>query len=54
MPWKGIKFDETQQNHLVEAIITQIQGGRHWTVWPFELAAKEAIYPIPKWAERRR
>ena len=54
MPWRGIKFDETQQNHLVEAIITQIQGGRHWTVWPFELAAKEAIYPIPKWSERKR
>jgi branched-chain amino acid transport system substrate-binding protein len=54
MPWRGIKFDETQQNHLVEAIITQIQGGKHWTVWPFELAAKEVIYPIPKWSERRR
>ncbi|MDH4265599.1 MAG: ABC transporter substrate-binding protein [Deltaproteobacteria bacterium] len=52
-PWRGIKFDETGQNILVDAIVIQYQGGKPSTVWPFNLAAKEMIYPIPKWSERK-
>jgi branched-chain amino acid transport system substrate-binding protein len=52
-PWRGVKFDETGQNILVDAIVIQYQGGKPSTVWPFNLAAKEMIYPIPKWAARK-
>jgi branched-chain amino acid transport system substrate-binding protein len=52
-PWRGVKFDETGQNILVDAIVIQYQGGKPHTVWPFNLAAQEIIYPIPKWAERK-
>lgn len=52
-PWRGIKFDETGQNILVDAIVVQYQGGIPYTVWPFHLATKELIYPNPKWAERK-
>jgi branched-chain amino acid transport system substrate-binding protein len=52
-PWRGVKFDETGQNILVDAIVIQYQGGKPSTVWPFNLAAKEMIYPIPKWADRK-
>jgi branched-chain amino acid transport system substrate-binding protein len=52
-PWRGVKFDETGQNILVDAIVIQYQGGKPYTIWPFNLAAKEMIYPIPKWSERK-
>lgn len=52
-PWRGVKFDETGQNILVDAIVIQYQGGKPYTVWPFSLATKEMIYPIPKWSERK-
>jgi len=52
-PWRGVKFDETGQNILVDAIVIQYQGAKPYTVWPFSLATKEMIYPIPKWSERK-
>jgi branched-chain amino acid transport system substrate-binding protein len=53
VPWTGVKFDETGQNTGVRAIIVQLQGGRYWTVWPFDVAARDVLYPIPKWSERK-
>ena len=53
MPWHGIRFDENGQNVGARAMMMQIQGGKYWTVWPFELATREVIYPIPKWSERK-
>jgi branched-chain amino acid transport system substrate-binding protein len=53
MPWKGIKFDAEGQNTLGNGIIVQVQGGRYVTVWPFELASKEIIWPMPKWDQRK-
>jgi branched-chain amino acid transport system substrate-binding protein len=53
-PWRGIKFDENGQNILVDAIIIQYQdGGKPCTVFPFDLAIREMMYPIPKWSERK-
>jgi branched-chain amino acid transport system substrate-binding protein len=52
-PWRGVKFDETGQNILVDAIIIQYQGGRPYTVWPFNLATKDLLFPIPKWSARK-
>lgn len=53
MTWEGVKFDETGQNTGVKGIILQMQGGKYHTVYPFESATKEVIYPIPKWSERK-
>ena len=47
------KFDESGQNVGVRAIIMQRQGGQYWTVWPFEMATRDVVFPIPRWAERR-
>ena len=42
------------QNILVDAIVIQYQdGGKPSTVWPFNLATKKIIYPIPKWSARK-
>jgi branched-chain amino acid transport system substrate-binding protein len=53
MPWTGVKFDEKGQNSGVRAILQQLQGGSYHTIYPFELATKEPIYPIPAWSQRK-
>jgi branched-chain amino acid transport system substrate-binding protein len=53
MTWEGIKFDETGQNTGVQGIILQLQGGTYHTVYPFEAATREVLYPIPAWKDRR-
>ena len=53
MPWTSVRFDEKGQNIGVRAILQQLQGGSYHTVYPFELAAKDVIYPIPAWSQRK-
>jgi len=48
MPWDGVKFDrETHQNTLGKGIICQIIDQEYYTVWPWDLATKELIWPMP-------
>jgi branched-chain amino acid transport system substrate-binding protein len=53
MPWKGIKFDATGQNELGAGIIVQVQDGKYVTVWPFDLASKDVVWPMPPWSKRQ-
>ena len=53
MTWQGVKFDESGQNIYVKAIIMQLQGGKFYTVWPFDSATRDVIYPIPAWKDRK-
>jgi branched-chain amino acid transport system substrate-binding protein len=53
MTWEGIKFDETGQNTLVKAIMVQLQAGKYHTVWPWDAATKDVLYPIPAWKDRK-
>jgi len=49
-PWKGIKFDpRTHQNIYATGILVQIQNEQYHTVWPFDMAAKDVIWPFPGW-----
>ena len=52
MPWKGIKFDASGQNELGAGIIVQVQDGKYVTVWPFDLASKDVVWPMPPWEKR--
>ncbi|HSR12300.1 MAG TPA: branched-chain amino acid ABC transporter substrate-binding protein, partial [Thermodesulfobacteriota bacterium] len=52
-PWRGCKFDETGQNTLADNVVIQFQGAKPHTVFPFNLATKEVLFPIPKWSERK-
>jgi branched-chain amino acid transport system substrate-binding protein len=53
MTWDYIRFDETGQNTGVKGIILQLQGGKYHTVYPFDVATKDVIYPIPAWKDRK-
>ena len=51
MPWKGVKFDEKGQNTAVQTINMQMFGGQYYTVWPTAVAAKDLVWPRPKWSD---
>ncbi|MEC5216273.1 branched-chain amino acid transport system substrate-binding protein [Actimicrobium sp. GrIS 1.19] len=53
MPWKGIKFDEKGQNVYGSGILVQIIDGKYNTVWPFDLATRDVVWPMPKWDQRK-
>ncbi|HEU4381961.1 MAG TPA: ABC transporter substrate-binding protein [Anaeromyxobacteraceae bacterium] len=52
MPWSGIQFDENGQNTKGAGIIVQVQDGKYATVWPFALAPKDVVWPMPGWDKR--
>lgn len=49
MPWKSIHFDAQGQNDGGMGIIEQIQDGKYETVWPFDVAVKPVVWPMPAW-----
>lgn len=54
MPWKGIKFDEKGQNMYASGILVQYQAdGTKATVWPFNMATKDIVWPMVKWDARK-
>jgi branched-chain amino acid transport system substrate-binding protein len=53
MPWKGVKFDQSGQNVYGSGILVQIIDGKYNTVWPFELATRDIVWPMPKWDQRK-
>jgi branched-chain amino acid transport system substrate-binding protein len=53
MPWKGVKFDAAGQNTLGQGILVQIVDGQYHTVWPFPLATRDVVWPMPKWDQRK-
>lgn len=53
MPWKGIKFDDKGQNIYGSGILVQIIDGKYNTIWPFDLATRDVVWPMPKWDQRK-
>jgi branched-chain amino acid transport system substrate-binding protein len=52
MPWGGIQYDANGQNTKGAGIIVQVQDGKYVTVWPFDLASKDVVWPMPAWDKR--
>ncbi|RME47105.1 MAG: hypothetical protein D6791_06645 [Chloroflexi bacterium] len=46
-----IRFDEHGQNHH-PMLVTQIINGQFVTVYPTDVAARSAVYPVPTWDQR--
>jgi branched-chain amino acid transport system substrate-binding protein len=52
-PWQGLKFDpKSHQNVYARGILVQIQDQQYVTVWPFESAAKEVVWPLRPWGAK--
>jgi branched-chain amino acid transport system substrate-binding protein len=54
VPYTGVKFDANGQNTGVRPILMQVQKGKYCTIYPFELASCEVLYPTPSWAEKAK
>jgi branched-chain amino acid transport system substrate-binding protein len=53
MPWDGVAFDpKTHQNTKGRGIIVQLVSGEWCTVWPFDLASRDVVWPMPAWGKR--
>lgn len=52
MTWDGIKFDDTGQNVLGSPCIVQIQEQKFKTVYPYEIATADPVFPVPPWSKR--
>jgi branched-chain amino acid transport system substrate-binding protein len=52
VPYRGVRFDSTGQNELVRPILMQVQKGKYCTIYPFELASCQVVYPLPTWKEK--
>lgn len=54
VPWKRVKFNEKGQNDYGTSIIVQTLNNSFYTVWPFEYAAKELVWPRPHWSDLKK
>ena len=52
VPYRGVKFGADGQNTKTRGILMQVQNGKYCTVYPFELAACELVYPMPSWSQK--
>ncbi len=52
VPWQGIRFNANGQNIMGSGIVVQVLNGKYTTVWPFDLAAADVVYPFPAWNKR--
>ncbi len=53
MPWEGVAFDpKTHQNTKGRGIIVQLVDGQWHTIWPFDLASRDVVWPFPAWDRR--
>ena len=52
-PVKFVSYDKKTQQNKLPTYLVQWQGGKLETVWPKEIATKPAVYPVPKWSERK-
>ncbi len=51
-----VKFDDRdgyQNQCFSETFVLQVQKGEHQTVWPSTWANKKALFPIPRWRDRK-
>jgi branched-chain amino acid transport system substrate-binding protein len=52
MPWQDIEFGPDGQNNGVGTALIQVHDGKYYSIYPFEVAAKEVTYPFPRWDAR--
>ncbi len=53
LPLERLKFDENGDPLYYTRVVFQIQNGTHVVIYPKERSTGNAIYPMPRWSERR-
>ena len=52
LPRRQVRRQRPEQ--LVRPILMQVQKGKYCTIYPFELAACQLLFPTPTWAEKAK
>lgn len=52
LPYDCIRFDSSGQSPEAQLIVMQIIDGEHKTVWPFNTASADVVWPVPAWDTR--
>ncbi len=52
-PVKFVSYGKKTQQNKLPTYLVQWQNGALQTVWPQWVATKKAVYPVPKWSERK-
>ena len=52
MPWQNIAFGPDGQNNGVSTALIQVQDGVYYSVYPFDVAARDVVHPFKPWSER--
>lgn len=52
MPWQNIEFGEDGQNNGVSTALIQVQDGKYYSIYPFDVAARQVTYPFTPWSKR--
>ena len=52
MPWQDIAFGPDGQNNGVSTALIQVQDGVYYSVYPFDVAAREVAFPFKPWSAR--
>lgn len=47
-----VKIDENGQNLEASTLVLQAFDGVYKTVYPFDVASTDYVYPVPGWSER--
>ncbi|MFC1959302.1 ABC transporter substrate-binding protein [Chloroflexota bacterium] len=50
--WPEVSFDEKGRLEQAATVIAQWQDGQMVAIWPDELAAAQAVWPVPDWDNR--
>jgi len=50
--WPEVSFDEKGRLEQAPTVIGQWQDGQMVAIWPDDLAAADAIWPVPQWDDR--
>ena len=52
MPWQDIAFGPDGQNNGVSTALIQVQDGVYYSIYPFDVGAREVTFPFTPWSAR--
>lgn len=53
LPMERLAFDKQGDPHHYQHLVVQIQKGKFEVVYPPERSTASAIYPMPRWSQRK-
>ncbi len=52
-PVKFVSWGQFTNQNKMDTLVLQVQKGKFETVWPPDAASAKAVYPVPRWRDRK-